>query len=162
MLGGRLAVGGRDDEGLAGAADAGAGRDDVEAGPVAIGGEEAGRLALRIRGLTGLLGQADRGERASDAEPLVLGDRRAVRSDWRSRRAVATALSQVGAGLRVDRDADGDVVSVVADSALGNGPAGRRLDQGGIGDDLEPIRRPGHGVLALSTGLAALVLVGDQ
>ena len=75
VLGGRLAVGGRDDERLAGAADAGAGGDDVEAGAVAVGREEADRLAAGLLGLADLLGQADRGERAADAEPLVLGDR---------------------------------------------------------------------------------------
>ena len=79
VLGGRLAVGRGDDEGLAGAADAGAGSDDVESGPIAIGGKEPGRPSIRVLGLTGLLGQAGRRERAPDAESVILGDRAVAR-----------------------------------------------------------------------------------
>ena len=75
VLAGRGAVGRRNDEGVAGAADAGAGGDDVEAGAVSVGREEADGVAVGVPGLAGLLGQADRGERAAGAEPLVLRDR---------------------------------------------------------------------------------------
>ncbi len=67
---------------------------DVEAGAVAVGREEPQRLALGLLGLPDLLGQADRGERAADAEPFVLGDGRpfgrsgGAAAPWRSPRPV--------------------------------------------------------------------------
>ena len=121
VLGGGRIVGRADDElGLA-AADRGAVGHDVEAGAVAVGREEPQRLMVGLLGLADLLGQADRGQRAADAEPLVLGDRRPLGRSARSRRAVAMAVGQICPRLVVDRHADGDVVGVVADAALGDG-----------------------------------------
>jgi hypothetical protein len=61
----------------------------------------------------------------------------------------------------LEGDADRNVVGVVADAAFVDGLAGCRLDQGGVGDDLEPVGGPGLGLAVDLVRAAAFVLVGD-
>jgi hypothetical protein len=73
------------------------------------------------------------------------------------------AVVEVGSCPVVDRDADGDVIGVIADATLGDSFAGGGLDQDGVGDDLEPVGRPRLGFLAIvAPGATALVLVGQE
>ena len=135
--------------------------DDVEAGAVAVRREQAQRLALGMLGLADLLGQADRRQRAMDAEPLVLGHRwplgRFAEPPGRGDR-----VGQVLSGRIVERHPHGGIVGVIADSPLGHGLPGDRLDQGGIGDYLEPVRRPRRRGFPLLLAPAPLVLVRQQ
>ena len=117
-----------DDEALAAAADLGALGDDVEGGAVAVGREEADGLALGFALLADLLGQADRGERAADAEPFVLGDRRPF-DGLRGAGGPRRWPRAVGAGRVVDGHADGDVGGVIADAAFGDGLAEGLFEQ---------------------------------
>ena len=133
-----------DDEGVAAAADVRPLGDDVQGGAVAVGREEADRLALRARGPGGPPRAGRPGPASTRAEPFVVGDRRPF-----DRLAEPAGLGDgLAAGRRgpvVDRDADGDVGGVVADAALGDGLAEGLFEQDGVGDDLEPVGRPGVG-----------------
>ena len=75
---------------------------------------------------------------------------------------MAIAVGQVLSGRVVERHADGDVVGMVADAPLGHGLPGGRLDQRGVGDDLEPVRRPGRRRSSPPSAAAPLVLVRQE
>src|SRR5262249_14190808 len=108
-----------DDEGVAADADLGALGDDVQGGAVAVGREEALDLAFGLAVVADLLGEADRRQRAAGAEALVVGHRRALEGAAQAA-GLGDGGAQVGAGLVVAGDADGDVGGVVADAALGD------------------------------------------
>ena len=140
-----------DDEAVVATTDVGPLGDDVERGAVAVGREEADRVALGLAVVADLLGQADRGQRAADTEALVVGDGRPL-----DRVAEASGLfegvAQVLPGGVVEGDADGDVGGVVADAALGDGLAEGFFEQDGVGDDLEAVGGPGGGRAARRLG----------
>ncbi len=116
---------------------------------------------LGVVGLPDLLGEADRGQRASIAEPLVLRDRRPFGRLAELLRG-ADCLDEVVSRLGVDRDAYGDVVGVVSNPPLGDGLPRGGFDQHGVGDDLQPVGGPGHGRLVVAAGATAFVFVGEE
>jgi hypothetical protein len=135
VLGNRPTVGRFDDECFATPPDRRTRCDDVKAGAVAIGREEAERLAVGVLSLADLLGKADGSERTTDAELLILGDRGTF-SRFSEPPRRGDGLGQIGAGLLVDLDAGGDVVGVIADPALRDRVARGGFDQNGVGDNL--------------------------
>jgi hypothetical protein len=107
-----------------------------------------------------LFREADGGKGAAGALALVGGDGR-PHGGLAKLACAQDELTDLGAEVGVEGDADGDVVGVVADAALRDGTPAILFEEEGVGGDLDGVRWPGLGLAGrASTGAAALPVEG--
>jgi hypothetical protein len=150
-----------DDQGLPCPADAGAVVGHVNDLPVGIRWKQTNGVPTWVTRQSLLLGQAHRGQRATETKALIVGHRRALHRPAQLS-GTSHGLSDIFPGRFIHGNPDGCVVRVIANPGLLDRGAGVLLQQQSIGTRLEPVAWPGPWPVLPFSSPTSLMLVRNQ